>query len=83
VSILASHGVIVTGENLPQAVYRAASIDRMCKLTYDVLNLGRDPLQIDPAFRVGMKKSLLERAADVFWDGEVRALLRRDSTVLS
>jgi hypothetical protein len=29
----------------------------MCKLTYDVLNLGRDPLQIDRAFRVGMKKS--------------------------
>jgi ribulose-5-phosphate 4-epimerase/fuculose-1-phosphate aldolase len=83
VSVLASHGVIVTGENLPQAVYRAASIDRMCRLTYDVLNLGREPLQIDRALRVGMKKSLLERAADVFWDGEVRALLRRDSTVLS
>ena len=35
-TILANHGVIATGRNLPEAVYRAASIERVCKLAYDV-----------------------------------------------
>ena len=37
--ILASHGVIVTGATIAEATYRAASIDRMCRLAYDVHGL--------------------------------------------
>jgi ribulose-5-phosphate 4-epimerase/fuculose-1-phosphate aldolase len=81
--ILASHGVIVTGETLQLATYRAASIDRMCRLAYDVMVLGRSPLPIDPGIRAGMKKSLVERAADVYWAGAVRRLLREEPDVLT
>ena len=42
-TILANHGVIATGRNLAEAVYRAASIERVCKLAYDVMLTGREP----------------------------------------
>lgn len=80
--ILASHGVIVTADTVPLAVYRAASIDRMCRLAYDILSLGREPLPIAKALRVGMQKSLIERAADVYWAGAVRRLVRLEPDVL-
>ena len=81
--ILASHGVIVTGPTIREATYRAASIDRVCRLAYDLLVLGRAPLPIAAGIRVGMKKSLLERGSDVFFDGAVRQLIRTDRDVLS
>jgi ribulose-5-phosphate 4-epimerase/fuculose-1-phosphate aldolase len=80
--ILASHGVIVTGTNIREATYRAASIDRMCRLAYDVMVLGRRPLPIAEGLLAGMKKSLLERGSDVYWAGAVRALLRAEPDVL-
>jgi ribulose-5-phosphate 4-epimerase/fuculose-1-phosphate aldolase len=80
--ILASHGVIVTGANIREATYRAASIDRMCRLAYDVMILGRAPLPIGAGLMAGMKKSLLERDSDVYWAGAVRALLRSEPDVL-
>jgi ribulose-5-phosphate 4-epimerase/fuculose-1-phosphate aldolase len=80
--ILASHGVIVTGTNIREATYRAASIDRMCRLAYDVMVLGRQPLPIAEGLLAGMKKSLLERGSDVYWAGAVRALLRAEPDVL-
>jgi ribulose-5-phosphate 4-epimerase/fuculose-1-phosphate aldolase len=82
VVILASHGIIVTAPTIQEATYRSASIDRACRLAYDVMLLGRDPLVIAPGLRHGMKKSLLERGADVFWAGAVRSLLRREPGVL-
>lgn len=82
VTILGSHGVIVTGATLEEATYRAASIDRVCRLTYDVLISGREPLSMSRAAMAGIKKSLLERAADVYWAGAVRTLLREEPEVL-
>lgn len=82
VAILANHGVVVTGATLPEATYRAASIDRVCRLAYDVLLSGREPLRMNPAAMIGMKQSLIERAADVHWAGAVRALLAHDRSVL-
>jgi ribulose-5-phosphate 4-epimerase/fuculose-1-phosphate aldolase len=82
VVILASHGIIVTAPTIQEATYRSASIDRACKLAYDVMLLGRDPLEIAPGLRHGMKKSLIERGTDVFWAGAVRSLLRREPEVL-
>jgi len=81
-AILGNHGVIVTGADVTEAVYRAASLERVCRLTYDVLLTGRQPLRMSRASMLGMKSSLLERAAEVFWAGSVRSLLRRDPGVL-
>jgi ribulose-5-phosphate 4-epimerase/fuculose-1-phosphate aldolase len=82
VTLLASHGVLVTGATVPEATFRAATIDRVCRLAYDVMLTGRDPLAIAPGVMKGMKASLLERAADVYWAGAVRLLLREEPDVL-
>jgi len=79
---LASHGIIITAPTIEEATYKAATIDRMCRLTYDVTVLGKQPFEIAQRFVVGMKKSLLERAAGVFWAGEVRSLLRNSPDVM-
>jgi len=82
VAILRNHGVIVTGENLQQATYRAASIDRVCRLAHDVMITGREPLQMNQAAMIGMRESLIERAADVYWAGAVRSVLATQPQVL-
>ena len=79
---LASHGVLVTGDDIRDATFRAATVERLCKLAYDVHLMGKDPFDISPQFMVGMKASQLERAVDPFWDGAVRLLLRREPDVL-
>jgi ribulose-5-phosphate 4-epimerase/fuculose-1-phosphate aldolase len=85
VAVLANHGVVVTAPTIEEATYKAASFDRQCRLTYDVL-LATTPSQsstvIAPRFRQEMKASLLERAAEVFWNGWVRRLLREQPEVL-
>lgn len=83
VVVLASHGVIVTGPTIQVAAYRAASFDRMCRLTYDTMVLGRQVLPIRTELRSALKASLLERGSIVFWDGAVRQLLRDEPEVLS
>jgi ribulose-5-phosphate 4-epimerase/fuculose-1-phosphate aldolase len=82
VVVLANHGVIVTAPTIREAVYRAASFDRVCRLTYDTMLVGRSPVPIAPELRSALKSSLLERGADVFWDGAVRMLLRSEPDVL-
>jgi type II secretory ATPase GspE/PulE/Tfp pilus assembly ATPase PilB-like protein len=37
---------------------------------------------MNPAAMVGMQQSLIERAADVYWAGAVRSVLRSDPEVL-
>jgi ribulose-5-phosphate 4-epimerase/fuculose-1-phosphate aldolase len=81
-TILASHGVIVTAPTIEEATYKAASIDRVCRLAYDLLAIGRDPLPIGRGIKAGMKKSLLERGTEVYWNGAVRTLLRHEPEVL-
>ena len=82
VVFLASHGIIVTGSGIKDALFRAATIERLCKLAYDVHVMGKEPFEISPQFMVGMQASQLERAVDPFWDGAVRLLLRREPDVL-
>ena len=82
VAVLANHGVIVTGETVEQATYRAATIDRVCRMAYDVMLLGKDPLVMPAGAVKGMKQSLLERAVDVYWAGAVRQLVRTQPEVL-
>lgn len=80
--VLASHGVIITGETIEQATYRAASIDRVCRMSLDVRRTGVDPLPLDPGLVAGMKSSLMERGADVYFDGLARRLIREEPDVL-
>lgn len=80
--ILASHGILITAETIAEATYRAASVDRMCRLAYDVLVSGKGALPIADSFKTSMKRSLLERGSDVYWAGAVRALLRVEPDVL-
>ncbi len=81
--ILANHGVIITGRNLAEAVYRAASIERVCRLAYDVMLTGRTPSQMNRGDMVGMQASLIERAADVYWAGAARMTIKADRSVLN
>lgn len=80
--ILANHGVIATGGDLAAAVYRAVSIERVCRLAYDVMLTGRTPAQMNQADMVGMQASLIERAADVYWAGAARMTIKADPGVL-
>lgn len=81
--ILANHGIIVTADTIELATYRAASIDRMCKLAYHVLLLGKDPYVIEKATRTAMKRSLIDRAADVYWAGSARRMIREQPEFLN
>ena len=80
--ILANHGVIATGKDLAAAVYRAVSIDRVCRLAYDVMVTGRIPSTMSRGDMVGMQASLIERAADVYWAGAARLTIKADRDVL-
>jgi len=62
----------------PRRVVRLADSE----LTYDVLVSGRTALPIADSVIKGMKASLLERAADVYWAGAVRHLVRNEPEVL-
>jgi ribulose-5-phosphate 4-epimerase/fuculose-1-phosphate aldolase len=80
--ILANHGVIATGRDLASAVYRAVSIDRVCRLAYDVMVTGRTPSTMNRGDMVGIQASLIERAADVYWAGAARLTIKADPGVL-
>jgi ribulose-5-phosphate 4-epimerase/fuculose-1-phosphate aldolase len=81
--ILANHGVIATGHDVAAAVYRAVSIDRVCRLAYDVMVTGRTPSTMNRGDMIGMQASLIERAADVYWAGAARMTIKADRGVLS
>lgn len=81
--LLANHGVIAAGRNLAEAVYRAVSIERVCRLAYDVMVTGRTPSQMNRGDMVGMQQSLIERAADVYWAGAARMTIKADPDVLN
>jgi ribulose-5-phosphate 4-epimerase/fuculose-1-phosphate aldolase len=81
-AILANHGVIITGRNLAEAVYRAASIERVCRLAYDVMLTGRNASPMNRGDMVGMQASLIERAADAYWAGAARMTIKADHSVL-
>jgi ribulose-5-phosphate 4-epimerase/fuculose-1-phosphate aldolase len=81
--VLANHGVIITGPSVEEATYRAATIDRQCRLMYDVVTSGRPYTTLPAPLRPPMKASLLERGTDYYWGGAVRALLRDQPEVLT
>lgn len=82
VAILGSHGVIVTGPTIEEATFRAATIDRACRMAYDVALLGEKPFAIPRPAALGIKASILERGSDVFFAGAARWLIREEPDVL-
>jgi len=79
VIVLANHGVLITAPTIEEATYKSAMIDRQCRLAYDVLlatGAGRRATTVAASIRPAMKASLLERAAEVYWNGWIRRLLR-------
>jgi ribulose-5-phosphate 4-epimerase/fuculose-1-phosphate aldolase len=82
IAILANHGVIVTGPTIEEATFRAATIDRACRMAYDVLLLGQEALAIPLGAAKGMKDSILERGSEVFFSGAARWLIREEPDVL-
>jgi ribulose-5-phosphate 4-epimerase/fuculose-1-phosphate aldolase len=81
--ILVNHGVLVCAPTVELATYRAAMLDRQCKLAFDVWTLGKGHVPMRPNAMRGMQQSLIERAASVFWDGAVRMLVRDQPEVLN
>jgi ribulose-5-phosphate 4-epimerase/fuculose-1-phosphate aldolase len=82
VVILANHGAIVTAPTIEEATYKSATLDRQCKLMYDVLVADRPATTVPPMVRPAMKASLLERGTEVYWAGAVRRLIREEPDVL-
>jgi ribulose-5-phosphate 4-epimerase/fuculose-1-phosphate aldolase len=82
VAVLANHGVIVTGPTVEEATFRAATFDRACRMAYDVLLMGEEPIRIPKGPALGIKASILERGSDVYFNGAARWLIREEPDVL-
>jgi|EndMetStandDraft_3_1072993.scaffolds.fasta_scaffold332003_1 ribulose-5-phosphate 4-epimerase/fuculose-1-phosphate aldolase len=82
VAVLASHGVVVAAPTIEEATYKAVMFERMCDIHYRAMLTGRSPIAIAPEHLKPMKASLLERAAQAYWDGAVRQLLAVEPAVL-
>ena len=48
VIVLANHGVLITGETIAEATFSPACVDRMCRLAYDSMLLGKPTTPIAP-----------------------------------
>ena len=81
--LLAHHGAIVTAPTVAEACYKAVTFERMCRFTYDVLALGRAPVEVPADARAALKPVLRQNTPGAYWDGAVRLLLRAEPEVLS
>jgi ribulose-5-phosphate 4-epimerase/fuculose-1-phosphate aldolase len=81
--LLAHHGAIVTAPTIEVACYKATTFERMCRMTYDVLRAGREPVELPPEQRAELKPALFQNTPRAFWDGAVRLLLRAEPEVLT
>jgi len=82
VALLVSHGVIVTAPTMAEAVYKSVLFERTCMLHWLVRAMDRSPIPIAPTHQRQLKASLVERAAPVYWNGVVRALVASEPEVL-
>jgi ribulose-5-phosphate 4-epimerase/fuculose-1-phosphate aldolase len=83
VALLVSHGVVVTAPTMCEAVYKSVLFERTCMLHWLVRAMDRAPLPIAPAHQKQLKASLVERAAPVYWNGVVRAVVAAEPEVLA
>lgn len=81
--LLAHHGAIVTAPTIAEACYKAATFERMCHLTYDILRAGRAPVELPAGSRRKLQAALRQNAPRAYWEGAVRMLLRDEPDVLT
>jgi ribulose-5-phosphate 4-epimerase/fuculose-1-phosphate aldolase len=80
--MLWSHGVLVSGRTIEEATFRMVTLERACRLTFDMLAIDRAPLPIAPAVREATRQGLLTLGVEAYWVGAVRQLLRNEPDVL-
>ena len=80
--LLAHHGAIVTAPTLAEACYKAATYERMCRVTLAGLATGSPVVPLPIAGRERLKAELRANAPAAYWIGAARAVLRADPTVL-
>lgn len=80
--VMVNHGVLVTGADMADAVYRAITFERICEMTYRQLQIGMAPREISRSVAEPVKAWLLEKGAAAYWNGAVRLLLQRAPEVL-
>lgn len=81
--ILANHGVLITGETVPQSVLRAMNFERSCRFNYDAMATAQKPLPVPPDLRGTLKAALNSMSVEYYWGGEIRHLLASEPEVLS
>ena len=83
VALLVSHGVIVTAPTMQEAVYKSILFERTCEMHWRLRAFGQKATPIAEVFQRQLKASLVERAAEVYWDGAIRQLVEAEPDVLS
>ena len=73
---------IVTAPTMAEAVYKSVLFERTCMLHWLVRAMDRFPIPIGVTHQRQLKASLVERAAPVYWNGVVRALVASEPEVL-
>ena len=82
VALLVSHGVIVTAPTVQEAIYKSVLFERTCEMHWRLRAFGQQATPIAPVFQRQLQSSLIERAADVYWDGAIRQLVAAEPQVL-
>ncbi|MGI9624352.1 MAG: class II aldolase/adducin family protein [Acidimicrobiales bacterium] len=81
--ILANHGVLLTGETMAQATYRASNFERVCRLNYDAMAAAQKPVLVPPDHRGMLKAAMNSLSVEYYWGGEIRRLVATEPEVLS
>lgn len=82
VALLVSHGVIVTAPTMQEAIYKSVLFERTCEMHWRLRAFGAQATPIAPVFQAQLQASLIERAAEVYWDGALRQLVASEPEVL-
>jgi len=75
--------VIVTAPTMQEAVYKSVLFERTCEMHWRLRAFDQKATPIAEVFQRQLKASLVERAADVYWDGAIRQLVGREPDVLT
>jgi ribulose-5-phosphate 4-epimerase/fuculose-1-phosphate aldolase len=81
--LLANHGALVTAPTVEELCYKATTLERMCRFTYDILRAGREPKEFPEPARASMQALLRGAPSRAYWEGAVRTLLSREPEVLT
>ncbi len=83
IAFLASHGVLVTAPTMEEATYKSANLERCAEIMYKTMLTGHKPFPIPIEIQKPMKASLIDRAAQAYWDGAARQTITNEPEVLA